>query len=87
LVQNLPDDVLKDLNEHASDQHYWKLSSKGRHHPKISTTTLPGGLGTEFSVKFSIVQTECLKDRDRQKIELNLCSVRDDAPRQVKGTH
>ncbi|KAH7694290.1 cathepsin F1, partial [Aphelenchoides avenae] len=75
-VQELAVKAVGKLNAHSNDIHHWKLE-------KLVSAQRQVVSGLKYTLKFTILRSECTKEADEAKIQLNLCSVRDDAPKQI----
>lgn len=64
------------LNADSSDDHHWKLEKLIGGKKQVVS-------GLKYKLKFAIARSECHKEGDDEKVALNLCSVRDDAPKQI----
>uniref|UniRef100_A0A915ERG2 Uncharacterized protein n=1 Tax=Ditylenchus dipsaci TaxID=166011 RepID=A0A915ERG2_9BILA len=64
------------LNSDSNDMYHWKLE-------KLMSAKRQVIAGLKYKLKFVVARSECRKEGDDEKVALNLCSVRDDAPKQV----
>ncbi|KAE9550641.1 hypothetical protein FO519_006158 [Halicephalobus sp. NKZ332] len=72
----LVDESLRRINFESKDHRHWKLD-------RIFSSSKQVVNGIKYRLSFVTVQTQCNKQNDKERIELKLCSVRDDAPKQL----
>uniref|UniRef100_A0A914DFY1 Cysteine proteinase n=2 Tax=Acrobeloides nanus TaxID=290746 RepID=A0A914DFY1_9BILA len=72
----LAERAVNKINADGNDIKHWKLD-------KLISGKKQVIAGVKYNLKFSMVRTECEKQKDAELAEMELCSVRDDAPKEV----
>ena len=72
----LANKAVEQLNSENDDMHHWKLE-------KLISVKKQLVAGYKYNLKFLVARSECRKEGDDVKVSLNLCSVRDDSPKEI----